>query len=511
MKSGFQYLLWIFLGTVFASAQTPQYGIPAEEFPALLDKFEKYAQKSFEEWKVPGMAIGIVKDGKLAYAKGFGVQVLNGKDKIDEHTVFQIGSLTKAFTATLTAIAIDKKKLNWTDKVVDALPEFMMFDPWVTRQFEVEDLLAQRSGLQPYAGDQQSNLGFNVKELIHNLRFSEPITSFRSAFAYQNIFFIVAAELLKAKTGQAWDELLYQEILNPLEMRETTVGLNPFFNAKNHASLHIRNLDGKIEVLGSGFPYNAGVYLYAPAGGINSNVVDMSKWIMLQLDQGKQGAQQIVSKDNLERLFRPHVVGSLYEEAINYYCLGWAFRENSPYPIIWHNGGTAGVNNMLAIVPEEKVGIVVLCNTRGTLLAEALALQFFDMYFNKPDKQWSQKLLAKLNDDNHKALDKYTAEINTKSTWPPLPLQDYAGTYRNAMYGNAVVALENNGLTLQMGPNRVQAQLKHLNRDIFTLVWPYVTDNEISLVSFELDENGKPVSMTVDALQKAKFTTEAAN
>ena len=213
------------------------------------------------------MAIGIVAQGKLVFAKGFGVKDVNEPDKVDEHTIFQIGSTTKAFTAAVLAKMVDRKKLGWHDKVVDHLPWFAMYDPWVTCQFMVTDLMAQRSGLMAYAGDAQAFMGYDRKHIMRSLRYIKPITSFRSQFAYVNGPFVVAGALGEKLTGKPWEQNIKEMFFKPLGMASTSACLKGFNQAPNATRLHVED-DDKITTLPRNWPQQNWVYEYGPAGGI---------------------------------------------------------------------------------------------------------------------------------------------------------------------------------------------------------------------------------------------------
>ena len=226
-----------------------------EQLKKILADFEKYAQQAQKDWQVPGMAIAIVQDDKVIFAKGFGVKKAGGNDKVDQHTIFQIGSTSKAFTAALVAMMVDEKQFAWQDRVVDRLDQFQMFDPWVTREFRVADLMAQHSGLPPYAGDGQAFMGFDRAHIIHSLRYLKPATSFRSQYAYQNSFFLVAAALVEKYTGKSWEDNLKARIFEPLGMSATTAGLEGFQQAKNVTFLHQKTGD-KVEAIPADWPYH---------------------------------------------------------------------------------------------------------------------------------------------------------------------------------------------------------------------------------------------------------------
>lgn len=466
-----------------------------EKLQKLLPSFENYAEEGRKDWDIPGMAIAIVGEDKVFYSKSFGVRELGGA-AIDANTLFQIGSLSKAFTATLVGMMVDEGKLKWDDPVVNYYPSFMMQDPWVTRAFEIEDLLAQRSGLPKYAGDTQAIFGFDPAQILKNLRYINPQTSFRSAYAYQNVFFLLAGEILKNVTATPWSELVKKRIFDPLQMNESSATLEGYKNAKNRAWLYVR-VDGKTEALPKNFPYLAWNYTYGPAGGINCTILDMSKWIQFQLHGGKIGTKEIISKENLSPLYRPHIFAGEVFDSNNYYCLGWVNRDFSPYPIIWHDGGTSGVSNIAAFIPEEKIGIIVFTNVKGAQLNYALAWKFFDLLYQKEDIDWNKVFLDKQKEAEAKA----AAKKEPLNPSQPLSLANYAGTYSNAMYGDAEVRLDSGNLFLFIGPNKLKLPLTHWDRDIFLLTIPEMNEEKGTKVLFSLGSSGLFERLIIDMLE----------
>jgi CubicO group peptidase (beta-lactamase class C family) len=465
-----------------------------EKFDSLLKQFDSYIEKERQAWEVPGLAVGIVKGDEVVFLKGYGQRGLTDTRPVDTKTIFQIGSLTKGFTSALVAISIDKGLLKWEDKVIDHLPSFRMQDPWVSTEFEVMDLLSQRSGLPPYAGDTQSFLGYTADDMIDHLRFLQPASSFRAQYAYQNIFFLVAATLLEQKTQLNYTALLKKELFDPLQMNETTTSVEEYIQAPNRAQWQIRLKDGKIVRLPDDFPYRNWNYVLGAAGGINSNIEDMTHWMLLQANQGQFKGKQLISNENMRRMRRPMIYAAELQDRAMYYALGWVHMAFSPHPIIWHDGGTLGVYNLAAFMPEEKLGIIILSNLRNAPLSLALALQFFDLYFDKPNQDWSQFLLKKSKDEQ-------TIIATPVNPHPPLSLSQYAGTYYNPAFGKTEVKIEEDHLVLILGKNQQSFVLTHWDRDIFTLQWP-VAGEDPSRILFLPDESGKIAKMEIEMLVK---------
>jgi CubicO group peptidase (beta-lactamase class C family) len=486
----FTLLAFLTAGVIFsvqAGAEQVEKPTPAQLKKILAD-FEPYAQQAQKDWQVPGMAIAIVADDKVIFAKGFGVKKVGGDDKVDEHTIFQIGSTSKAFTAALVAMLMDEKQLAWQDRVMDRLDQFQMFDPWVTREFRVADLMAQHSGLPPYAGDGQAFMGFDRAHIIHSLRYLKPVTSFRSQYAYQNGLFLVAAALVEKYTGKSWEDNLKARIFEPLGMSATTAGLEGFQQAKNVTFLHQKTGD-QVEAIPANWPYHHWVYTYGPAGGINSTILDMTKWLRLQLDKGKFNGKQLISEANLNFLQTPKTIMGTDPGKMAYYCEAWLYQPFRLHPLIWHNGGTSGNKTMVAFMPGTGVGIVVLSNLI-TDMPEALAFKFFDLYFHNPPRDWSKEGLEKMKQEAAKN----KPPQRPASPAPPLPLERYAGAYSNPVYGQVTITAEQDKLFMLLGVNQQKVWLQPFDRDSFTFTWPM----ELNAAVFAIGPDGRAMSLSMD-------------
>lgn len=487
-----QISLCLFLAFIVLGPSTLLLGVD-NKIESLLENFEFYAEKQRTVWEVPGMSISIVKDDKVILSKGYGQRGIIDTRPVDENTLFQIGSLSKAFTSALVAIAADKGTLKWEDSVISHLSTFRMSDPWVTTEFQIQDLLAQRSGLPAYAGDTQAFLGFTKEDILQHLHIIKPASSFRAQYAYQNVFFLVAAKILELQSGLSYEALLKKNLFDPLKMNNTSATLEDYLNNNNRAQWLMRHDNGTTTHLKDDFPNNDWNYIFGPAGGINSTAADMAKWMLLQTNQGTFQGKTIISATNMNRMTRRMIYAGEVNNRSMYYTLGWVNMDYSPHPIIWHDGSTLGVYNVAAFIPKEKLGIVILTNTRNTKLALALAMQFFDMYFDKPDLNWSKQLLTKVQMSPQ-------ATIKATNPQPPMKLSAYAGTYQNPIYGNAEIKVVNDQLILEIGKNNLQLPLKAWDRDIFTLQWPY--EEKETKVNFYADENNRMVKMRIELLAK---------
>lgn len=471
-----------------------------DQLQKILADFDQYAAKAMADWKIPGMAIGIVQDGKLIFAKGFGVKTLGGKDPVTKNTIFQIGSTSKAFTATLAAILVDEGKFKWDDKVIKHAPDFMMYDPWVTREFQIVDLMSQHSGMPAYAADGLYFLGFDRQYIQRSIRHIKPVTSFRANFAYQNNLWLVAAGIIEKHTGKTWETALRQRIFKPLEMKESSVDKQSFLKAKDVSSLHAQDGD-KVIALPKKWEFLDWSYVAGPAGSINSNIVDMGKWLTFQMNNGKVNNKQLVSEANMQVVHSPKTIVGLGSEVHKniFYCLGWLYQEHSPYPMIWHNGGTL-MKTMVAFVPEQKIGIVILSNY-VTQLPELLAFRFFDQYAGKPSSDLSAEGLADLERMQKEV--KAAKPVAPKNPLAAMPLEKYSGDYLNDIYGKLKVTIVNGKITIVMGPKKVKMTLKHWDKDIFAVNWPiYGSDLESGFAIFQVDLQGKILGVTLDSLNQ---------
>lgn len=419
---------------------------------ALLPDFEKQVTEGMKAFSVPGVAVGIVHDDKLIYAKGFGVRALGKPDQVTPETIFQIGSATKAFFTTTLAQAVDAGRLGWNDPVIDHVPEFQLADPWVTRDFRVLDIAAQRSGLTAYVNDALTMLGYDRQTLIRSLRVAPQLGLFRSDFRYLNIPHVAGGEIVAKVNGTpSWFDSLKTSLLTPLDMGATTATAEAITAAPNHAQGH-RFAEPPVAVpFHPSFPYALG-----PAGALNSNIPNMAKWLRLQLGRGHFEGKVLVSEDNLDVTWTPRV--AMNERTS--YAIGWVVSMTPRGRIIWHNGGTAGFGAHAGFLPDGKTGIVILTNLENTGMPDALAMWFYDRALGNPavDNIALTAAAAK------KRREAAQAEAAGLVPGPLSPLAaGFAGSYASPVLGDATVALaggklgltlEKTGAQLLLEPNR---------------------------------------------------------
>ena len=460
----------------------PAWSKPTEaELSHMIQNFDSYVESSRKAWNVPGLAVAVVVDGKEVWSKGYGVRQVGRPEPVDADTIFQIGSLSKSFTSALVALQVDRGKLAWTDRVVDHFPEFRMHDAWVTREFTVQDTMAQRSGQPGGVSDALSFLGFGREEILHAMRYVVPVSSFRNEFAYVNNMWLTTAKVVEQVSGRTWEEAIEEDLFKPLDMTSSSTTKAALLDAPNHATPHQWGGD-KAVPLPNDWPFLDWVYVYGPAGGINSNVHDMAKYLSAQM-----GSTKLISESSLKKLHFPMTPiatlqssqsKSFAEVAPLAYCLGWLRQERQPYSLVWHNGGTSGFRTVAGFVPEQKIGIVVLSNTSDSNLSEALMMRFYDLYFGLPEYDYSAAWLGAW-----KAAQP-VAEVRPKSARPSAPLQEYVGVYRHQVYGEAKVERAGSGLKVSVGKT-MELSLTPWDADIFRFRDPINLNSPLGTASFE--------------------------
>lgn len=444
----FQFL---FLGSIFSQQEKIQ-------------KIESYIQSAMSEWKMPGFAVAIVKNDSLVFAKGYGVRDIRTNEPVDENTLFMIASCTKAFTTAALSILVDQGKIKWEDPVTKYLPDFQMYDPWVTKQMMIKDLVTHRSGLETFSGDiLWLGSTYDSKEVIRRSRYLKPTSSFRSKYGYQNIMFSVAGSIIPSVTDTSWSDFIRVHFFNPLGMNRSATSISEMKKRGNFAFPH------KI-VKGTVIPYNDfwSIEAVAPAGAINSSVADMSQWLRLQLKKGKFDGKQIFSERQSNEMWSNQMA---IEN--NNYGLGWFIRYWNGKKLLNHGGGMPGMISDVSIIPEENLGLVILSNAE-TGMVTAIRNYILEIFINKEPKDWNKIMLDgwKKREENFDKENKRREEAKVKDTKPSLPLEKYCGIYEDKMYGKAEISLKEGELYLQFLPSPfLRGRLHHYHFDTFYIDW----------------------------------------
>lgn len=482
--------------------------------------FEDRAEALRREIGVPGMAIAIVEDGKVALARGFGVRALGTSEAADADTIFPTGSTGKAFTVAALAILVDQGKIGWDDKVIDRLPGFQMYDPWVTREMTIRDLLVHRSGLGLGAGDLMFVPRTNLSraESVRRLRYLKPATSFRSGFAYDNVLYMVAGQLIEAVSGETWERFTAEHVLKPAGMLHSTSDDEARFANADRAQPHAR-MNGGLRGVGDqsrldereDLGHNA-----SPAGGLAISANDMARWLMIQLQHGElPGGGRLFSEAAHEEMWSPVILQpiaprpeslKLTQPMFNTYALGWDVRDYRGAKIVWHGGAVFGFLAAVVLIPEKHVGFSILINSEDGEIINGLMFELLDHYLGQPSNDWPAKFKAFKQQRSNEAMAAYkTASAKPAKLGPSLPLERYAGTYADAWYGNVQIAQSKGKLTIDFKSTpRMSGALEHWQYDSFITRFDDKTI-EPAYVTFGLDADGrveritmKPVSPIAD-------------
>ncbi|MFP2930276.1 serine hydrolase [Pyxidicoccus sp. 3LG] len=469
-------------------------------------------QRTMETFQVPGIAVAVVKDGKVVLAKGYGVRKLGTSTPVTPDTLFGIASNTKAFTAAALAMLVDEGKLKWDDRVIDHLPSFQMHDPYVTRELTIRDLLVHRSGLGLGAGDllyfPQST--FTEEEIVARLRYIPPASSFRSKYAYDNILYLVAGKVIEKASGKTWSAFIRERIFTPLGMRTSNTTVTAFKPGMNVAMPHAK-ADGVLKAIAP-VPFDNN----APAGAINSSVNELTRWMLAQLDRGAvpgtEGKKRLFSEEQSREMWSAQTVLPIREPSkalagtrANFvaYALGWNLRDYRGYKLVGHTGGLPGYVSRVVLVPELRLGIAVLTNQEERGGYEAPTWTLLDTYLGAPATDWVAAFKA---DDTEREAKANTA-LGLASTGrnaqskPSLALDAYAGTYRDPWYGDVSIAKEGEKWVLRFSRTpALTGELEHWQYDTFVARWKDRTLNADAFVSFSLKPDGAIAEMRMQAV-----------
>jgi CubicO group peptidase (beta-lactamase class C family) len=453
--------------------------IPGEAAQQPMD-FDAAASRVMSTFEVPGIGLAVVKDGTVVLARGYGVRRLGEPGAVDAQTLFGIASNTKVFTATAIGLLVEEGKLDWDSPVINYLPGFQMYDPYVTREITVRDLLVHRSGLGLGAGDLLwwPASTYDRKEIVRRLRFIRPAASFRGAYAYDNVLYLVAGELIEAASGMTWEEFVSTRILQRVGMTTSNVRHSAAANRGNVAGTHAR-IDGRVRPIQPMESDNTN-----PAGGINSNAEEMAKWMLVLLGQGQlaDGSRLFSARTarELTTLVTPIPVEDPPEELaplrtnFNGYALGLGVHDYRGRKVVTHTGGLPGYVSKVTLLPEIGLGIAVLTNQESGEAFSSLTWQIVDHYLDAPPMDWVGayvKVRAKAEARTAEVLKKGAAGRDAASG-PSLALEKYAGSYSDSWYGDIKIAKENGGLVLRFDRTpQLIGDLEHWQHDTFIVRW----------------------------------------
>ncbi|MEI7596539.1 MAG: serine hydrolase [Bacteroidota bacterium] len=473
---------------------------------SIVKDLDLYFQASLNEWKVPGMAIAIVRNDSILLLKGYGVKNVETKEKVDENTLFAIASNSKTFTASALAKLVQENKLSWNDPVTKYLPYFELYNPYVSSEMKIRDLLCHRSGLATFSGDllwYGSN--YSREDIVRRAKYLKPTYGFREKFGYSNIMFLAAGLVIEKVTGMTWDNYIKKEFLTPLNMTNTITSTKDISKNSNIASPHTEYNDKIIPIELLNWDN------IAPAGSIISSASDMSNWLRMQLNKGKFNDKQILLPETQMQMWQAQTTQDISKNSANLfpsthfkaYGLGWSMFDYHGRKIIGHNGGYDGMISQSIIIPEENLGFVILTNMNSTLYYPLMykVLDAFLCPTCKENKDWSKYFLSTIN--KQKEADKKEIEnahknkiVNTK---PSLNLEAYTGRYTSKLYGDAEVKIENNQLSIQFIPAPMfKASTKHSHYDTFEIEFTQFPSLPKGSATFILNKDAKVEQMKID-------------
>jgi CubicO group peptidase (beta-lactamase class C family) len=472
--------------------------------PADLDSYVANSMKTFD---VPGIAVAIVKDGKVVVAKGYGVRKLGDPTPVDEYTMFGIASITKGFTTAALATLVDEGKLFWDDPVYQRLPSFVMYDPYVSHEATIRDLLTFSSGLGGSQGDLLFSppSTFTREEIVYKLRFMKPASSFRSRFGRGggNLLYLAAGQVIPAVTGISWDDYIRQHIFAPLGMNHSNVDNAEFKSGDNYSFPHER-VDGKLQVIH--FEKLDGV---GPAGSINSCAADMAKWMQLQLNRGKfvDRDGRLFSERQSQEMWSPQMPAGLklilpigssrpplagLKPNFADEGLGWWLHDYHGRKLVEHRGEIGGFVSRVMLVPAENLGIVALTNAEEVGAHDSIVYHVLDYYLGLPSTDWIAAFKSVKDAEEKEAapIMKKAEEERAANSKPSLPLENYAGAYHDAWYGPITIHSENGGLviTFDRTPSMI-GDLQHWQYDTFKVHWRDRTIED-AFLTFSLNPDG---------------------
>ena len=458
---------------------------------------DAFITKALKEYQVPGAAIAVVQDGKAVLVKGYGVRDVTKQGAVDENTIFQLASVTKTLTGAAAATVVDEGKLDWDKPIFNYLPEFVGYDPYMTRWLTERDLLAQRTGWPAFTGDQLDSFGYDRAEILRRLRFLKPRYSLREVAQYSNPGFFVAGEVAARASKQSWNDLVEKRLFAPLDMSRSGTVIKALQDG-NATAAHAL-VDEKPMVVE---PSDLDVTGAASSG--TSTAADMSSLVLMFLNKGTYNGKRVLKPETVEEIFKRSMVSELdftdlppiSNKTGFYYGLGVGSYDYAGHQIIEKSGALAGVRTTLVLVPDKNAGIVILANLNLTAFPEAVRAYFLNQVLGI-DPETDQKQIFELNQQLKKLM-----------APPPAPknpgkfngtLQSLVGVYENDYYGRCEILQDGNALKVQCGPAKYPATLKHWNNGAFLMQFPGATQMP-SIATFVIGEDGTADSFENEAL-----------
>lgn len=477
--------------------------VQAQLSTAAIDALVNRTLKTFE---VPGIAVCVIKDKQIVHAKGYGVRSLNTAQPVNEHTLFGIASNSKAFTAAALGLLKEEGKLSWDSKVTDFIPEFKMYDPYVTAEFTIRDLLTHRSGLGLGAGDLMfwpDENNFTKADIIHNLRYLKPVSSFRSKYDYDNLLYIVAGEVVARVSGMSWEEFIQKRFFEPMGILTAAPSFALLKDKSNVIDPHFY-VDGKMQVIRRDWSENANA-----AGGIYASVTDMSKWMLTLLKGGKYGDKQILSPATLRELWTPQTLLPIsspgpYRTQFAAYGLGWVLTDIKGHKQVSHTGGLAGIVTQTVIIPDLDLAILVYTNQQSGAAFNAISNTIKDAYLGeKAQEDWvdfyHQRVTA-----SKKEAEEIVAGVDLevqKNLGATPPAFEVKGVYEDPWFGEVEISEKDGQLWFtSRRSGRLNGPMYYYKGNTYMVRWTDRSLDADAYLVFGLDTQGNADRIQVSAI-----------
>lgn len=483
---------------------------------SLLDGLDEFVAEQLQSWKSVGAAVAVIHKNEVIWKKGYGYRDLESKLEVTPSTLFAIGSSTKAFTATTAALLVDQELLNWDTPVKTYMDDFKMFDPVATERLTIRDMLCHRSGL-PRHEMVWYNSSRTREELVNVLQYLEPNEDFRNKWQYQNLMYMTAGFLVGKLKETTWESFVQDHLLEPLGMTSSLFSVEEMQLQPDFAVPYMEKDGENVRI-----PYR-NINAIGPAGSMNSNLEDMIAWLRLQLNQGQHDGQQLVSKEQMEALHSPQMpCDSPFhgpEMPVSTYGLGWFIEPYRGHSLIHHGGAIDGFSSQVAFLPEEEIGIVVLCNTHGSIIPYTVTFNIIDRLLGMEPVDWSGKMAKLMSGgepadsavkDTPETLDPAAAPMNdgekktddTQDDTKIVPLDrsliTYAGIYVHAGYGELSIQLKDDGL--QAIFNEIEMPMEYTGNDTFSVL--LVLFGLKITFTFQVDQENNTHSISIPFLME---------
>jgi CubicO group peptidase (beta-lactamase class C family) len=423
------------------------------------DSLDAFVAKQLKDYKVPGLAIGIIKENKVIFKKGYGVTSTVDNFPVTTQTIFPLSSCTKAFTAAAMAVLVDEGKINWNDKVIKYLPDFKLSDPWITKELTISDILSHRSGLNSYDGDLLwYGTNYTKNEVVRKIQYAPIKNNFRIDFGYQNVMYLVAGLVIEKVSGKAYEVFVKEKLLNPLSMTKTSTSILQMQKDKDYAQPHLKNKPINLVNMDN----------IAPAGAINSNIDEMMKWMQMWIGQGRINNTIVINEHSFETITTIKTLTSNTNE--QGYGFGWYIKHRNGEKILNHDGGMPGYKSSIVLFPKSGDAIVILTNKISPISDQLISV--ITEYLTKSEKtNWLQAEKNMSRKNTVYMWDKEREDVGKfKSTIPNIA--KYVGEYQDKVYGKASIRIENGKAVLELLPTK----------SLFTGYLYYISNNKFKII-----------------------------